>query len=309
MNMFAIVIVLFICFLSNTLIVCAMPSSKLEPYAKMISSKNFMIKYENLSKIPGPYIANPEALFSMDDVGTSSSRKKFMDVSKHNAYFVNLKLFPENKVSTFNAQGKFYKLQSAKDYELLPISQGVVVVKDNNFYSECGNDRGRLYQLSINDKSLNWKMQNLSYGTNKNKISYTPLAAADMGSDKSVKLEYTDYDIESEINYGINLGSAPITRYIYAMFPEADRPMTIPEFRLVKSTDEYEEYYSENDNMQEAVRYYFDGDKLTKIKAMAIIEHPNVENEIGQYVININEFTSEIDESYFKLPEYVFIKK
>lgn len=309
MNMFAIIIVLFICFLSNTLVVCAMPSSKLEPYAKMITSRNFMIKYENLSKIPGPYIANPEYLFSMDDTRTSNSIKKFMDLRKNNAYFTNLQLFPENKVSTFNAQGKFYKLQSAKNYELSPISNGIIVAKDNNIYSECGDDRGRLYQLSVKDKSLIWKMMNLSYGTNKNKISYTPLVAADMGSKKNVKLEYTDYDIESEINYGINLGSAPITRYIYAILPEADHPMTVPEFRLIKSTDEYEEYYSENENIQEAVRYCFDGDKLTKIMAMAVMEHPNGEKEIGQYIININEFTSEIDESYFKIPDYVIVNK
>lgn len=310
MNRLMIVVILAIYVFLNTTIVEAVSNSKLEPYAKMVMEREFMIKYENVSKIPGPFILNPDAIYDPTATHEKNYFDKLLDYAKNHAYFVNLELFPYNKVVFQKYDKEHLVVQSSSDYDLKPNSNGVVVVKNDKMYANCGDNVKTLYQLHANAKSLYWKINNYE---NKKKSTYktyySNLTSLYSPSDKEAKLEYTDYDIESEFNYGINLGSPPITRYVYAMLPEEEHPLMVPVFKLVKSTDEYEEYYSDNDNIKEVVRYCFDDRKLVKIIAMAIKEKHNGEREIGEYVININEFTRETDDSYFKLPEYVAIKK
>lgn len=289
--------------ISNNIDACA--ASKLEPYQKMIQNKNFMIKYETITKTPAYYLQNQEALDIMFDSEKMRKVKQAFDIIKNKSYIVNHSLFPDKIIAPQSKDRNVYEMMKESVTEgawCKSNSNGITAVSDSKIYSECTNDYTGVYTYSINNKSLSWKY--IAYNGKKN---YSEIEKNDWSSNK-LNLKYCDYDIESEVNYGINLGNVAITRYLYAILPEQDHPMTIPVFTLVKSTDEYEEYYSDDGSLKEVVRYYFSGGSLSKIMAMAVKSNVNNSTEVGQYIINISEFTDNVDSKYFALPAYIIAK-
>lgn len=283
----------------------ASAASKLEPYQKMIQTKNFMIKYETVTKTPAYYLQNQEVLDIMFDSEKMSKIKQAMEIIKNKSYIVNHSLFPDKIIAPQSKDRKIYEMMKEAVTEgawCKSNSKGIAAVLDNKLYSECTNDYTGVYAYSIDNKSLAWKY--IAYNGKKN---YSEIEKNDWASNK-LNLKYCDYDIESEMNYGVNLGNIVITRYLYAMLPEQDHPMTVPVFKLLKSTDEYEEYYSDDGSMKEVIRYYFNGNELNKIMAMAVKTNANNATEVGQYIININEFSDNVDNKYFTLPEYIIAK-
>lgn len=291
------------------LIVCniidASAASKLNSYQKMIQNKNFMIKYETITKTPAYYLPNQEVLNLMFDPGAMNKVKQSYDLIKNKLYFINHELFQDKIIVPQSKNRKAY--ESTKELLTEGVwckanSKGVTVVSGNKVYSECINDYTGVYTYSIDNKSLEWKY--IGYGEKK---YFSEIEKNEYNINK-LQLKYKDYDIESEMNYGINFGNVVVTRYLHAILPEEDHPMTIPVFKLIKSTDEYEEYYSDDGSLKEVVRYYFDGNNLSKIMAMAVRSNVNNSTEVGQYIININEFTDNVDTKYFTLPDYIISK-
>ena len=59
-----------------------------------------------------------------------------------------------------------------------------------------------------------------------------------------------------------------------------------------------------NENLLNAVRYYFDGNTIKKIAIAGYYKNPKTNEVIGQHmIINVEEFGTNPDQNYFKLPD------
>ena len=65
----------------------------------------------------------------------------------------------------------------------------------------------------------------------------------------------------------------------------------------------YEDFYGEKNNTHYAIRYYFSGDKMTKIATFTYLKDESVVQYYEKHVIDIEEFLTTADENYLKLPE------
>lgn len=305
-------------------IACA---SKLDVYRDMVKNKEFTVSYTYETEIPMLFISNPEIEYI-------EGKMYFDDYKKAVKYYNDkfcipnmTQLVPEESLK--NGNGVMYltpgmnTLNTHLRNASLPAGgSGMAAITKDNMYSECVTDKASIHHLKLGEQYLGWKAYNLV----SEKKSYTPIGESvtkDLmnsvpsinifsifgGNDNSIKLKCLPYDTEMELNYGINLGSTLITRYINAILPDEDHPVYIPKFNLVSATPEYEDYQTDNNGKKEVVRYCFDGDKLTKI--MVIIAGYKLDGtpSVHQYSIVINDFTSQVDQKHFEIPEYIKIKK
>lgn len=319
-----ILVSMIVVFVSSSLV----SASKLDSYRDMVKNREFTISYTYETEIPSLFISNPEIEYIEGKIYFDDYKKA---VKYYNDRFCipnMVQLTPEESLK--NGNGVLYFTTANKNTinthlrnASLPAGgSGMAAITKDNMYSECVTDKSSIHHLKLGDQYLGWK----SYNLMSEKKSYTPIGESvtkDMmnsvpsinifsifgGNDNSLKLKYLPYDTEMELNYGINLGSTLITRYINAILPDEDHPVYIPKFNLVSSTPEYEDYQTDNNGKKEVVRYCFDGDKLTKI--MVVIAGYKLDGtpNVHQYSILINDFTSQVDPKHFEIPEYIKIKK
>lgn len=64
----------------------------------------------------------------------------------------------------------------------------------------------------------------------------------------------------------------------------------------------YEDFYGEKNNTHYAIRYYFSGDKMTKIATFTYFKDEGGVQFYEKHVIDIEEFLTAADENYLQLP-------
>ncbi len=64
----------------------------------------------------------------------------------------------------------------------------------------------------------------------------------------------------------------------------------------------YEDFYGEKNNTHYAIRYYFSGDKMTKIATFTYLKDEGGVQYYEKHVIDIEEFLTAADENYLQLP-------
>lgn len=139
--------------------------------------------------------------------------------------------------------------------------------------------------------------------TNENKIEYV---GNKKGSVEAVKIKkgFKGYDL-------LEFGNADVTRVLNAILPN-DRKVkgTVTYTRAGSGTLSNGLYYvdlkAENTASNvifDAIRYYFDGDKLVKIESGQYYRTKTGKLDGTRTIINIQEFSAEVEPKYFKLPE------
>lgn len=310
-------------------LVCA---SKLDNYKDLIRSREFTISYTYETEIPTLFNFNPEA-------NHIENRIYFEEYRTAAKYYANKLCIPNMTQLTAedtikNSGGKEYLFSNngrngawLRSITLPEGSKGIAVVSKDNMFSECIADTQSIHHLKLGNQYIGWKSYKADTRLNP---QYTPVGDSIVngrgvsiasavplgglfsifgGGDNTISLKYMPYDTEMELNYGINLGSTLITRYVNAILPDEEHAVYVPSFKLVNATSEYEDYQINNGGKKEVVRYCFDGDKLTQI--MAVVAGYKIDGtpDVHQYKIIINQFDNQVDTKYFEVPEYIKVKK
>ncbi|MDO4921336.1 MAG: hypothetical protein Q4E64_05895 [Phascolarctobacterium sp.] len=112
---------------------------------------------------------------------------------------------------------------------------------------------------------------------------------------------------------GATYGSSRMSRYLNALLPDDGKSADMPSFRYIgagwlDNGLNYEDYKSDEKDMFEAVRYYFNGYNLVKIAAVQYWTNSAGVMEGNKTIIKINEFSPTPDKAYLELPAGVKVK-
>ncbi|MBQ7479440.1 MAG: hypothetical protein IJT01_11205 [Selenomonadaceae bacterium] len=127
---------------------------------------------------------------------------------------------------------------------------------------------------------------------------------------KENKVEANSKNYLSEIVEGQSYGDADVSRLLKAMFPADKKTAGQAVYAYVKGGTlsdgtSYEDYKGIQNGMTSVIRYYFQGQSLTKIASANY--HRTPEGSIDGYkcIVRVTEFTSVPDKALLKLPEGV----
>lgn len=262
--------IFFTAILSFLLLMTTAEAAKVDTYREIISSGRFTIKYT---------IAEPPAHLTAKEA-------KLVDRGGFGGGF--------EMIDTSSAQRR-----TLNDYK------GVMVFDGANKYIENFNrtQRGITSLLKKNGETFRF----YSY-QKEDKTVYHSLSAhrhdiianqeEDLGIMNAVDVLNEDY------SYGIlTTVLSPIIK------PDKiiATPYT-PEYKFIGSGTlgnglSYEDFFGSKNGFNCAIRYYFDGDTLTKIAVFNYVTKDSRVQTYEKYLVQIDEFSSNPDQSYLKLPE------
>lgn len=121
------------------------------------------------------------------------------------------------------------------------------------------------------------------------------------------KVAGTDEDIEHSLVYGERFGDADVTRLLSILLPPAQKPLGTPRYEAVGAGTladgrSYEDYRTQDADMLEAVRFYFDGAQLARI---ASITYRTEDGTVRarKCILRIDRFDAAPDAAYLSLPK------
>lgn len=135
-------------------------------------------------------------------------------------------------------------------------------------------------------------------------------AGVDIWGTKKGVVEAVPYNNVAVSMYGEAFGGAAMTRYLNAILPNDYKSLDMPSFKYVaagtlKNGLSYEDYKCNDNNVFEAVRYYFEANKLVKIAAVQYWTNSAGVMEGNKTIIKVNEFSPTPDMTYLELPKGV----
>lgn len=112
---------------------------------------------------------------------------------------------------------------------------------------------------------------------------------------------------EDVLIYGERFGEADVTRLLSILLPAEKKPLGTPQFTAAGAgslTDgmSYEDYRRQDTNELEAVRFYFDGAKLTRIASVTYRTEGGKVHE-HKCILRIDRFDAAPDAAYLSLPK------
>ena len=175
---------------------------------------------------------------------------------------------------------------------------GVIVSDGTNRYEEVGDgafSQCRLYK------------GNSAYNFTKYPKKDNPRLFDYMGSKKN-KVAAVERNYLAEAISGESYGDADTTRLINAMLPNDKKAAesmvyTIAGAGSLPNGLTYEDYKGSSGGVTSVIRYYFDGDTLTKIAAAEYYRNSSGNIEGTKHIIKIKEFSPTPDRTLLKLPE------
>ena len=98
-----------------------------------------------------------------------------------------------------------------------------------------------------------------------------------------------------------------MTRLLTAILPPSHKSADMPVYKYVDAGRlsnglTYEDYRANIDGTMEAIRYYFNGNKLVKIAAASYYVLPDGTLDGNKTIIKVKEFTAKPDAAYLNLP-------
>jgi len=177
--------------------------------------------------------------------------------------------------------------------------KGIIVLRDTDSYNEV--DYGTFAKCVLRNKD---EVFSFNRETKDEEVNYS----SSKGKNKVVA---ESFDIESMLLYGENFGPADVSRLFTAMLPADKKPAGSPEYKYVGEGElpdgrTYEDYRTDTGTSGlEAVRFYFQGNELTRIAAASYFIRPDGKMDGRKCVLNINEFVNIPDSKLLKLPEKV----
>ena len=259
-------------------------ASKTDPYRDAILSKNFTLKYT--VEIPPTFKTSNDANFGSKGM-TIKDSMNFSDFPHGGIVVVDgddsyTEVFTGGYISSFKT-----KMAGEIDnhYIIAKAGGNCTLIKDNEvftFFWDLKNDQRRYYG-----------------------------AQGFFGKSKSVKANDAKYDVTPYQKFmrDYSLGSSEITNALLPILPP-DKILDLPgiphyEFFDSGSLDNgltYEDFVSDDPNLFSAVRYYFDGDNMTKIAFASYVKNGSKIEGYTRSVIKILGFANTAEEKYLSLP-------
>lgn len=241
-----------IAYLFLTLILLSNAVSKveanyLEHYRDILISKNYTIRYENIT--PSTRITNKDRMELFGSSGMAVNQNEYL----------------KNK-----------------------IKYGIVIGNGENRYEEVGDGNFNMCRLTIGSENFlftKYKKNNRIeyYGTKKNKV------------------EANSRNYLAEIVEGQSYGDPDMSWLLNSIL---STNICVANGKLSNGLN-YEDYKSTNNDYLNAIRYYFEDDKLIKIAAVSYKKAINDKVIGNKCIIKINEFSSIPDKKFLSLPEEI----
>lgn len=216
---------------------------------------------------------------------------------------------PEPRVTnkdSIKMYGKNDMDRSQSTFMLYKPTSGVVTADGDNRYEELGYEDMKQCRFQRGEdtfvfikrevKQPTGNLINEIFGNKKNEVTAIS----------------TNYMAQSML--GSSYGSNGLTRYLNALLPDDIKSPDSPEFKYVTAgwLDNglnYEDYRSSEGDINEAVRYYFNGYNLIKIAAIRYWRNENGIMEGEKTIIRIDEFSPTPTKELLTLPPGVKEKK
>lgn len=234
----------------------------------------------------------------------------YRDLLLKKTYTIKFKdITPEARITnkdSIHMYGKNDMDRSQSTFMLYKQTSGIVTADGDNRYEEigygdmkqCRFQRGEDTFVFIKNavKAPTGNLMYEIYGAKKNLVA--PIA--------------TNYMAQSML--GSSYGSSALTRYLNAILPDDNKSSDSPEFKFVTSGWlenglNYEDYRSVDGDINEAVRYYFNGYNLIKIAAIRYWRNEKGVMEGEKTIIRIDEFSPTPTKELLTLPPGVKEKK
>lgn len=179
-------------------------------------------------------------------------------------------------------------------------STGVLMVKGDFKYEEVVNGDNAVGKITLQGKTYNYVR-----GLNKGKMEY--FGSGKKGAVKEEKINYFD-----EASYGESFGDRILTRVIQILQPDSQKALNIPKFSFYGSGNvngglHYEDYVCRKEN--EAVRYYFKGNRMVKIAAANYYKDVDGSIKGSRSIIKVLEFSPTVDKNSMQLPTGMKVEK
>lgn len=228
-------------------------ADNLDIYRKILISKNYTIRYENIT--PSPRITN------------------------------------KDRVELFGSSGMAV---NQNDYLMNKIKRGIVISSGDDRYEEVGDGIFDMCRLTKGNEIFLFtkytKDNHMTYyGTKKNKV------------------EANSRNYLAEIIEGQSYGDEDMSWLLNAMLTDDSKSADMPRYFHIKSGKlnnnlNYEDYKSDEKSTLSAIRYYFEGNKLTKISAVSYKKLSDGNVSGRKCIIKINEFSPTPNKNFLSLP-------
>lgn len=257
--------VFFTVILSFLLFMTTAEAAKIDVYRDLLSSGRFTLKYTMTS--PPIRVTNKEATIT----GVNMFNSLFEDFEMTNSSFAQSSSLNDYKgIIVFNGENKYFQ------------NGATSILKKN------GENFRFLYFQEGNKKTY--------YGNYGSKGVYANFEEQ-AGKMNAIDVLHEDY------SYGtLTTALAPIilpNRVIATPY--------MPEYKFIGSGTldnglSYEDFFGSKNGFNCAIRYYFDGDTLSKIAVFDYITKNSRVQTYEKYLVQIDEFSSTPDQSYLMLP-------
>lgn len=173
---------------------------------------------------------------------------------------------------------------------------GVIVINGEDKYEEVGHENMHMCNLTKGDKAYFFTKH-----FDGKKITYY----GDSG--KKNKVSARDKNMQAIYISGQSYADPVMTRLLTAILPPSHKSADMPVYKYVDAGRlsnglTYEDYRANIDGTMEAIRYYFNGNKLVKIAAASYYVLPDGTLDGNKTIIKVKEFTAKPDVTYLNLP-------
>lgn len=196
--------------------------------------------------------------------------------------------------------------RSQSTFMLYKPTSGVVTADGDNRYEELGYGDMKQCRFQRGEDTFVFVKREVKQTTG------IPLSEIFGSKKNEVTPISTNFMAQSML--GSSYGSSSLTRYLNALLPDEIKSPDSPEFKYVTAgwLDNglnYEDYRSSDGDINEAVRYYFNGYNLIKIAAIRYWRNENGVMEGEKTIIRIDEFSPTPTKELLTLPPGVKEKK
>lgn len=287
--------IFFILLTAILILTSSVEAAKVDKYRDAIVNKNFMLKYE-VAKVPvyqsmrsGTLTFRENLLGSNEEI-TKSLHHGIVCVSNENRYIEIYKNAYETtfgNISNLTLADRYIFKPDIKNKKIKVPERGNCILFKNGeifqfIWAKDGDKRKYLGKIKY------WEYKSGEIKANAD-ISRTPYQ-----------------DLVEEYNYGV----PEISLVIMPLLPREKviaTPWT-PDYKFFSSGSlnnglTYEDFVSNRNNFFSAVRYYFNGNDMVKVAIASYIKENGKIQSYEKKVINITEFSTNVDQNYLKLPE------
>lgn len=244
--------------------------------------------------------------FQVEAASDTSRLDKYREILLNNSYLIEYEnITPTRRVTNkdrVNLYGKSGLAVEENDILANKRKKGVITADGQNKYEEVGgnidDDGNEFYMCRLSKNGEDFFFSKYKTGNQKNSSRFKYVGV------RRNRVVANDKNYLAEIMGSESYGDADMSRLINAILPNANNNSQQAEYKFVAQgklpNNRFYEDYRSGDT--EIVRYYFDGDKLSKIASYRISED---KTEGRRCIIKIDKFEATPNEGLLQLPKGV----